>query len=333
VTPRVSLLMCTYNAAWCVERALDSVMAQSRPPDQIVVADDGSTDDTVARIEDRYGDRVRLLRLAHTGLTATRRAAIAVADGDWLALLDADDTWLPEKLERQLAFLARHPGVRWISTDGALVSDEGVIRESWLSDYFTPVREMAGDLLPLLVDRCFPLVSSSLIETRAYHEVGGFDPAVVWSQDYDLWLRLAARYPGAVMADRLVTYFSSPGQLSRRIEERYRDDLGLLRRIERGDLGRRPALQRVASERAAALEFDLAIACLRSARTREARVRLRRAAARGPFRRRLLAMCGATLPSAALSRLMRSGWLKEVVQGARHRAGRRAIDPRTRSAT
>lgn len=333
MTPRVSLLMCTYNAAWCVERALDSVMAQTRPPDQIVLADDGSTDDTVARVEARYGDRVQILRLVHAGLTPTRRAAIGAADGDWLALLDADDTWLPEKLERQLAFLARHPGVRWISTDGALVSDEGVIRESWLSDYFDPVHELSGDLLPLLVERCFPLVSSSLIERLAYHEVGGFDATVAWSQDYDLWLRLAARYPGAVMADRLVTYFSSPGQLSRRIEERYRDDLGLLRRIERGDLGRRPALQRIAAERAAALEFDLAIVCLRSGRVREARVRLRRAAERGPLKRRVLALAGAVLPSGSLSRLMRSGWLKDTVQRARRKARRRALDPRARHTT
>ena len=333
MSPKISVLMCTYNAGWCVEQALDSVMDQTRPPDEIVLADDGSTDDTVARVESRYGDRVRLLRRPHVGLTPTRCAGAAVATGDWFALMDADDIWRPEKLERQLAFLERHPGIRWVSTDGSLVSAEGVIRESWLSDYFDPVQDIAGDLLPLLVERCFPLVSSSLIEARAFNDVGGFGTRFAWSQDYDLWLRLAARHPGAVMADRLVTYFSSPGSLSRRIQERYRDDLALLRSIESGELGRRPAVQRVASERAAALEFDLAIACLRSGRVREARVRLRRAARRGPLKRRALAFLGASLPVASLGRLMRSRWLKDTVQRARRQPRRRAPGPSARSST
>jgi hypothetical protein len=130
--PRISVVLTCYNAAWCVERALDSVFAQTRPADEIVVTDDGSTDDTVERITSRYEDRVRVLRLPHQGLTPSRRAAIEAAEGNWVALLDADDEWLPEKLATQVRFLERHPETRWITTDGLFVSDQGVLRESWL---------------------------------------------------------------------------------------------------------------------------------------------------------------------------------------------------------
>lgn len=322
-TIRVSAVLTCYNAAWCVERALDSVLAQTRPADEIVVSDDGSTDDTVERIERRYGERVRLLKLPHRGLTPSRRAAVQAAEGGWIALLDADDEWLPERLERQVAALQRHPEVRWVSSDGLFVSNEGLIRESWLGDYFAPVREVVGDLFPALVERCFPLVSSALFEAHAYREVGGFDVEMAWSQDYDLWLRLAARYPAALLPDRLVRYYSSPGQLSRRIEERYRDDLKLMRRVESGTLRRDRSLQRAAARRSAALEFDLGVMCLRSGRMREGRLRLIRAATGpGPLQRRTLALGGALTPGWSLRRLMRSPWAKGTIQGARARATR-----------
>jgi glycosyltransferase involved in cell wall biosynthesis len=304
---------------------MDGVFAQTRPADEVLVTDDGSTDDTVAILERRYGARVRVLRLPHGGLTPSRRAALEAATGDWVALLDADDWWEPRKLERQVQFLAAHPEVRWCGTDGVYVAAEGVIRDSWLSDYFHPVREQVGDLLPALVERCFPLVSSMLLERAAYESVGGYDLGIPYSQDYDLWLKLAARYPGGMLAERLIHYWSSPGQLSRRYDVRDRDDLELMRRVATGTLRRDPALQRRGGERAAALAFDLAIAELRAGRVSEARALLRAARERGPLRRRALAWGGSIAPAATLGTLMRSALLKRAVGGAR--AGPRTIAP------
>ena len=302
---KVSVVITAWNAAWCIERALDSLMAQTRPPDEILLGDDGSTDDTVARVEARYGDRVRILRLPHRGLTPSRKAGLEAAMGDWLALMDADDAWMPAKLERQVRFLEQHPEVRWISTDGTFAGAEGVLRESWMADYFHPVTDLCGDLYPHLVERCFPLVSSMMIERKAYDESGGFDPAIPYSQDYDLWLRLASRHPGAVIGEPLILYWSSPGQLSRRIEERHRDDLLLMERVAAGTLRRDPAVQRRGAFRVAELEFGLAMRCLRSGREAEARERFRRAWAFGPPRRRLIAAAASVLPVRMLGALGR----------------------------
>jgi len=314
---RVSVLLSAYNAAWCIERSLDSVFAQTRPADEVVVADDGSEDNTVALIERRYGSRVRVLRLPHRGLTPSRRASFEAATGDWLAVLDADDWWEPRKLERQIAFLDAHRDVRWCGTDGVFVSAEGVLRSSWFADYFHPVRELSGDLLPLLVERCFPLVSSMMIERAAYEGAGGYDLSIPYSQDYDLWLKLAARHSGGMVAEPLIYYWSSPGQLSRRLEPRYRDDLALMRRVACGEFRRDSELRHRGAERAAAIAFDLAIVCLRDGRLGEARSLLAEARREGPLRRRLLAWGGSLAPEAALGPLMRSELLKRTVGGAR----------------
>ena len=323
----VSVVLAVYNAAWCVEKALDSVAAQTLPPDEVLVCDDGSTDGTADLVERRYPGFATVLRLPHRNAAATRCVGLERARNPWLAFIDADDIWLPGKLERQMAFLARHPELRWVCTDGAFVSAEGVIRESWLSDYFQPVRDLTGDLLPPLLERCFPLMSSMLVNRDAYREVGGMNPDIVYSHDYDLWLRIAARYPAGMMSDRLIEYLYHAGQLSRRIEDRARDDLDIMRRIERGDLGHRPALRRSAAERAAAIEFEIALHCYRSSRIAEGRERLWRAAQAGPLRRRVLAACGAALPAAALPVLMQSPWLKQAVSRSRRHPPVERLEP------
>ena len=311
--PTVSVVLAVYNAAWCIERALDSVMAQSAPPLQVIVCDDGSTDGTADLVERRYGMRVQLLRLPHQNASAARTAGLAVASGEWLSFLDADDWWATDKLERQLAMLENHPEVRWLSSDGAYVSEDGVIRESWLADYFDPVRDRVGDLFEPLVRRCFPLMSSMLVQREAYQAIGCMDPSIVYSHDYDLWLRLAARYPGALMADRLISYWSHPTALSKNFEARHRDDLMLMERVAAGELRPEPELRALGELRSAGLAYQLGVRCLRTGRGAEGRLLLRRAARTGPWERRLLSSAGAVTPDFLLPWLLQMGWLKDTI--------------------
>jgi len=320
VSAGVSVVIGVYNGAWCIGRALDSAMAQTAPPAEVIVCDDGSTDGTADLVERRFGTRATVLRLPHRNAAQARRAGCARAGGRWLAMLDADDWWEPRKLELQLAYAARHPEVRWLSTDGAFVSERGIERESWLSDYFRPVREMRGDLFDALLRRCFPLTSSMLVDRESYEAVGGMNGDLVFSHDYDLWLRLAARWPGAVMPDRLVSYWTQPGSLSRNLEGRHRDDLRILDGIANGELRADPAVRRAAAERAAAKAFQVGVLCLRTRRSAEGRALLRRAAAAGPLGLRALALAGSVLPDPAISPLMRLPLAREMVMGVRVRA-------------
>jgi glycosyltransferase involved in cell wall biosynthesis len=322
----VSVIIAVHNGAWCIERAIDSLLVQTLPPSEIIVCDDGSTDGTPELVETRFGSRVIVLRMPRRNASATRADGLMRARGEWLAFMDADDTWRQDKLERQLDYLRAHPEVQHISSDGTLVSNEGVVRSSWLSDYFNPVRELHGDLYRLLLERCFVLMSSTMVHRDAYHAVGGMDPKIVYSHDYDLWLRMYARFPAAVMAEPLISYFTSPNALSRNYEARHRDDLDLMRAAERGEHRRDPSLQRRAGERAAALEYKIGVLCMRTGRDAEGRMRLRRAAARGSLPRRALARAGSFGPGWAARALKRSSWLKRRVGGAAETPTRVRLD-------
>lgn len=326
---RVSVVIAAYNSTWCVERALTSVMTQTRLPDEVLVCDDGSTDGTPDLVEDRYGPPVAVLRLPHRNASASRGEGLGRATGDWLAMMDADDVWFPEKLERQLDFITRHPEIRLVTSDGILESAEGVIRESWFSDYFDPVRDIVGDLAPLVIERCFLLLSSTMVERSVYREAGGMDPEFAHSYDYDLWVRVLSRHPGGLMAEPLVSYFSSPGGLSRDYEARARDDLRIMRELERDG---RPDLRRRAALRAVLLEFNLGLMCLRGGRFAEGRARMRRSLARGPMGRRLMAAAGSLVPDRAVGWLMRSNWLKRRVARSRESRGRLILGDGTRDA-
>ncbi len=321
----VSVVIAVYNGAWCIEPAIEGVLAQTRPALELIVADDGSTDGTPELLEKRFGSAVRVLRLPHRNASAARREGFAEARGDWLAFLDADDVWRPGKLESQCRFVEAHPEMAWVTCDGRYVEAGRVLRESWLSDYFRPVRETVGDLLPALVQRCFPLVSATMVRRDAYEAIGGLDPAMVYSHDYDLWLRLAARFPGGICSDRAVDYARVPGSLSRDLSARFRDDLLLMRRIEGGALSAAPEIRRAAAERAAGLEFDLAILELRAGKSESARERLRRIAGIGSWRRRAIAWAGTLLPLAVVRPLLRSPALKRAVGGARRGPGPGAL--------
>jgi hypothetical protein len=176
-----------------------------------------------------------------------------------------------------------------------------------------------GDLFPLLVPRCFPLMSSSLVQRDAYEAVGGINPAIQYSHDYDLWLRLAARYPAGLMIERLVHYWYHEGSLSRRLEARHRDDLAIMERIARGELRDDPASRQAGRVRAAGLAFDLGLLCMKDGRGAEARGMFARAASAGPVQRRLFATAGRLLPGSLVPLVQKLDWLKGSVAGARVR--------------
>jgi glycosyltransferase involved in cell wall biosynthesis len=102
IAPRISAVIPTFNRRDLVCRAIDSALAQSRPPDEVIVVDDGSTDDTRAAVE-AYGHAVRYLHQANAGCSSARNHGVRAASGDWIAFLDADDVWLPAHLERMAA--------------------------------------------------------------------------------------------------------------------------------------------------------------------------------------------------------------------------------------
>ncbi|NNL68162.1 MAG: glycosyltransferase [Myxococcales bacterium] len=208
---RVSVVIPTFERAELVARAVDSVRSQSTPVDEILVVDDGSTDGTAGRLAALYPG-MRVERQAHRGVSAARNRGVELARGDWVAFLDSDDEWLPAKMERQLAALAAAPQYRWVHC-----------HEVWVrrGRRVNPRRrhtKSGGEIFESCLPLCVVSPSAVLIERRWLVEQGGFDEALPACEDYDLWLRLAAREPILYIDEPLlVKHGGREDQLSRRI--------------------------------------------------------------------------------------------------------------------
>lgn len=194
---RISVVIPAYNNAAWIARAVESVLSQRRPAEEIVVVDDGSTDDTAA-IAAGYGAAVRLIQQANAGAAAARNAGVRAATGDWIAFLDADDEWLPEKLERQVNLLNAHPELVWTTGN----YDECLCGEHRRAEH-APAQEVrrrlggaeAVDYLTAFRSLLWGHTNTMLIRREVLLEAGLFDLTLPIAEDIDLWLRIAYRYP------------------------------------------------------------------------------------------------------------------------------------------
>lgn len=209
--PTVSVVVAAYDAERFLADALDSVAAQTAPPFETVVVDDGSTDRT-AEVAARHPLGVRLVRQANAGSAAARNRGVAEARGTHVAFLDADDVWLPHKLARQLAALAR-TGARWGYADAWFVDAETGRRLGRWSDTH-PAPE--GDVARVLLAGNFVTVPTVLAERAVLDAVGGFPETLPGrasiSEDWALWLRVAVDHPVAYVAEPCATIRQHPGR-------------------------------------------------------------------------------------------------------------------------
>lgn len=206
--PKVSVVIPTYDRIETLPRSLDSVINQTFSDWELIVVDDGSNDGTDEMVLRDYS-AVRLHRQERTGVSSARNAGGALASGEWIAFLDSDDAWLPEKLERQLSSLATEPELRLSHTD------EIWIRNGMRVNQPKEYAKSGGHLYRRCLRLCCICPSSVLIRKDFFEELGGFDEAFPACEDYDLWLRITAREPVHYLDQALVRkYGGHEDQLS-----------------------------------------------------------------------------------------------------------------------
>lgn len=207
---RISVVMPTYNRVQTLPRALDSILNQSLPAVEVIVVDDGSQDGTEELIRQRY-PRVRYLRQPNSGVSCARNSGIAAAEGDWIALLDSDDAWLPGKLAAQHAALREAPNVRLCHTQ------EVWIRHGQRVNQMDKHTKSGGHIFRACLPRCVISPSAALLHRSLFDEFGTFDEDLPACEDYDLWLRICATEPVAfVPAPHIEKYGGHADQLSRK---------------------------------------------------------------------------------------------------------------------
>lgn len=221
-TPLVSVVMPAYNAEATIEQAMDSVWAQAYPHVELLVVDDGSSDSTVALVQQAQieGRPVQLWQQANQGPAVARNLALRHVRGDLIAFLDADDVWLPGKLQAQVAYLQAHP-----ETDVVFGRFE-----RWEADaqgrFDTPPTEVqpqpgltqpSGSLYAdLLLDSVVHIITA-LVRKRVLDRVGVFDTTLFTGEDYDFWLRVSWQHRIDQLAQTVAWYRIHPASVTKRL--------------------------------------------------------------------------------------------------------------------
>lgn len=208
--PLVTVITSAYNIAPYIRESALSALKQTYSNLELIVIDDGSTDGTLERIEGITDARLRILKRPHQGQAAAMNAGIAEARGDYIALLDGDDVWLPQKLEHQLAFHVDHPDVDMTYSGSREIDAEGNIGG------LLPTANRSVSFRDLLIENPIHNGSVAVVRKNVLDEVGGFDNDLAACHDLDMWLRLAKLREGNIfgISEPLTLYRRRPDQTS-----------------------------------------------------------------------------------------------------------------------
>ena len=209
-TSLVTVIVPSYNSRAFVTAAVDSVLSQSYPNVELIVVDDGSTDDTKQVLEN-YGDKIRYLFKTNGGVSLARNFGIEQARGEYVAFLDADDSWLPEKLEKQIEAINSSPNAGAAHTSFYLGNQnlEIVGKRKPLRS----IRNVLEDLF--FVGNVIGTPSSVVAKKSIFEEIGGFDPELSQCADWDMWIKLALKTDFAFVDEPLIIYRQHDGNMSK----------------------------------------------------------------------------------------------------------------------
>src|SRR5262249_32326279 len=200
----VSVVIATYNRSRQVREAIDSVLAQTLPVREIIVVDDGSKDDTRAQLL-AYGDRIRPFFQANGGASAARNLAMQMAHGSWIAFLDDDDVWVPEKIEQQWKLVEQNPAL------GLVYCSDYAVDEQLRVLYERKAQaDNRGQVFERLLIKNFIFTSCVMARRDTVEKAGFMQKEFKFAQDWDLWLKIAAENPVDFAPAPLVLYRQSP---------------------------------------------------------------------------------------------------------------------------
>jgi GT2 family glycosyltransferase len=195
--PVVSVIIPTYNRWPMIAEAVESVLEQGYGSFEIIVVDDGSTDGTKERLK-KYGSSVLVISRQRSGVAASRNYGVSVAQGRYLAFLDSDDLWLPQKLTIQTTFMEQHPEVKICQTEEIWI--RGGVKVNPKAKHAKP----SGDIFRRSLDLCLVSPSAVMMTRNLLDQFGGFDESFPVCEDYDLWLRIAKDHAIALIPEPLV---------------------------------------------------------------------------------------------------------------------------------
>lgn len=199
--PKVSVIIPAYNAMDYLPESVESVLRQTFTDLEVLIINDGSSDEIVQWAAQITDPRVKLFSQKNQGVSEARNTGIAHAQGKYLAFLDADDLWEPTKLEKQVQCLENNPAVGLVDTWVVLANEQGIpTNKVWIS-------KAEGDVWKQIVEESLLTCGSTpMIRRCCFETVGVFDRDLCIAEDWDMWIRIASRYSFAVVKEPLVRY-------------------------------------------------------------------------------------------------------------------------------
>ncbi len=194
--PLISVIIPTYNRGWIIEEAIESVLSQIFTDFELIVVDDGSTDNTPDILKS-YPE-IKVIRQKNRGVSAARNTGVKASKGKFVAFLDSDDLWLPEKLQKQASFFEENPSAKICQTEEIWVRNG--VRVNPKKKHLKP----SGMIFEKCLELCLVSPSAVMISREVFDEADGFDETLPACEDYDLWLRLTCKYPVFLISKPLI---------------------------------------------------------------------------------------------------------------------------------
>ncbi len=209
--PRVSVIMPAYNRADLIHESIKSVLDQTFKDFELIIINDGSTDNTLSVVESFASDsRVVIINQPNVGEGGARNTGLAAAQGDFIGFLDSDDLWLPKKLELQIELIDNSDGLEWVYSDTE-VFDSDTGKTTHLFSNRNP--QKAGNVSKNLILNCFIASPTPLVARHIFEEVGSFSDFKI-AADWDMWLRISAKYKLGRIREPLARYRVHAGSVT-----------------------------------------------------------------------------------------------------------------------
>ena len=220
--PRVSILLTCYQHRAYIEAAVAGIRAQTFRDFEIIAIDDGSTDGTREWLAEQT-DLLAVFNETNLGTYGTLNRALALATGEFVAVLNDDDVWMPEKLARQVALLEENPAVALVHTGGRFINGAGEVTIGNPLGFAFP-RFATGDILLGLVYENKIIASAALARAAVIRELGGFDESYFGSGDWNMWFRVAEQHQVGYVDGELTDYRVHGTNASHKLDRIWRDD-------------------------------------------------------------------------------------------------------------
>jgi len=220
----VSVVIPAFNSEQYITECIDSVLIQTYKNIEIIIVNDGSTDNTVNIVNGYNKEKIKLFHQENSGSAAARNHGVEQASGTWIAFIDADDIWLPDKLQKQLEHCSNRD---WSHTD--LFFQGGIYPRHTKTTEFT-AKHSGSILKNLLVENSIG-TSSVVIKTKIFQELGGFNTNLRALQDWDLWLRVAEKHQACYFDEPLVYYRVHSSSISRNVRKTLPYHLSLINQV------------------------------------------------------------------------------------------------------